>query len=108
MIVVEDALRVVGVEELETVKELDDKLPSRAKELPVLTKKFPNLVVCPTVPLKPMAPVPATSVKPLAPLIVPVKVRSASFEVIVLVPLNPTGAEKVRGLAPLTVILFPI
>ena len=64
--------------------------------------------VPPTAPVNVVVPAPPTVVTAAAPLTVLANVMAALFEVIVLVPVNETGSAKERGLAPLTVMLFPI
>jgi hypothetical protein len=62
----------------------------------------------PTAPVKVILPVPATNVSAVAPSSVLEKLIFALLDVIVLVPVRLTGLGKLKGLAPVTVILFPI
>lgn len=65
-------------------------------------------VVPPMAPENVVVPVPPARVNARAPFNVLLKVTFALFEVIVLAPANVTGAEKIKGFAPLTAILLAI
>jgi hypothetical protein len=58
--------------------------------------------------LKVVVPPPPVIVKARAPLRLALKVMLAPFEVMLLAPVKLTGLENVSGLAPETVMLFPI
>jgi hypothetical protein len=72
-----------------------------------VTDKLVRGVVLPTAPVKVVVPVPPATVSACAPFTVLPKVTLALFEVIMLAPVKLTGLEKVRGLAPVSVILLP-
>lgn len=67
-----------------------------------------SAVVPPTAPVKVIVPEPPKTASVWAPLIVLLKVTLALLEVMVLAPVNVTGLGKFKGLAPVTVMLFPI
>ncbi len=71
-----------------------------------VTDKLVNGVVPPTAPVNVVVPVPPAIVNAWAPFSVPPKVTLALFEVMVLEPVKLTGAEKVRGFAPESVMLL--
>lgn len=65
-------------------------------------------VVPPMTPENKMFPTPAARVRLCAPFNVLLNVMFALFEVIVLGPVKLTGEGKVKGFAPVTVMLLPI
>ena len=76
--------------------------------VPAAAVKLVKADVPPTAPVKVVVPVPPTIDNVLAPFKVLLKPIFALLEVMMLLPVKLTGLAKVKGLAPDTLILFPI